>query len=149
MTVFSALSFMLAASFLFALLEFARVQCLATVAQQKATLSLEAVASEYQPQLWEEYRILGLDGAYGGQEFSVEHVKDRLATRLSKNLASTETGLDTLSMGLKDVNLNSYQMLTDGDGTVFLQCVAGYMKENLPEAVAQKIYQQYQENKEV
>lgn len=149
MTVFSALSFMLVASFLFALLEFARVQCLATVAQQKATLSLEAVASEYQPQLWEEYRILGLDGAYGGQEFSVEHVKDRLATRLSKNLASTEAGLDILSMGLKDINLNSYQMLTNGDGTVFLQCVAGYMKENLPEAVAQKIYQQYQENKEV
>lgn len=149
MTVFSALSFMLVASFLFALLEFARVQCLAAVAQQKAALSLEAVASEYQPQLWEEYRILGLDGAYGGQELSVEHVKDRLATRLSKNLASTEAGLDTLSMGLKDINLNSYQMLTDGDGTVFLQCVAGYMKENLPEAVAQKIYQQYQENKEV
>ena len=68
MTVFSAVSFWLIASFLFALLEAGRICCLNTCADMSAALAVESVCAEYQPGLWEEDHLLGLDGADGGPE---------------------------------------------------------------------------------
>lgn len=149
MTVFAALAFMLVASFLFALLELARVQSLAMLAEQKSAFCLEAVCTEYQPMLWEEYHLLGLDGAFGGTEFSMEQVSDELTNRIYANLEREGDGGNILAMDLQEVQPVSYQVLTDGDGTVFLQCVTGYMKNHLSYAVAQRLYERYQENDEV
>ena len=73
-TVFSALAFALVASFLMALLEAGRVYQIQTYADMKSTLALESVCAEYQPMLWEEFHLLGLDGAYGGDTFSMDYV---------------------------------------------------------------------------
>lgn len=146
MTVFSALAFMLVASFLFALLEAARLQSLAVLAEQKSMLCLEAVCTEYQPVLWEEYRLLGLDAAYGSGEFSMEQVSGRLSERINRNLEGSGDGANILAMELGDVEPVSYQLLTDGDGAVFLECVAGYMEGHLPQEAAKKLCEKYQEN---
>lgn len=146
MTVFSALSFMLVASFLFALLEAARLQSLVVLADQKTMLGLEAVCTEYQPVLWEEYRLLGLDAAYGSGEFSMERVSGRLSERINRNLERSGDGANMFAMDMRDVEPVSYQLLTDGDGAVFLDCVEGYMKEHLPQELARKLYEKYQEN---
>ena len=74
-TVFSALAFALVASLPYmALLEAGRVYQIQTYADMKSTLALESVCAEYQPMLWEEFHLLGLDGAYGGDIFSMDHV---------------------------------------------------------------------------
>ena len=85
-TVFSALAFALVASFLMALLEAGRVYQIQTYADMKSTLALESVCAEYQPVLWEEFHLLGLDGAYGGETFSMDHVTAVLRERLDRNL---------------------------------------------------------------
>ena len=149
MTVFCALAFMLVASFLFALLELARLQSLAVLADRKSELCLEAVCSEYQPVLWEEYRLLGLDASYGGGGFSMEKVNRKMNGRVSDNLTRDGDGANILALGLSDVRPVSYQVLTDGDGTVFMECVAGYMRQHLPQEAAKKIYERYRENTEV
>lgn len=146
MTVFSALAFMLVASFLFALLELARLQSLAVLAERKSILCLESVCAEYQPVLWKEYRLLGLDAAYGGGKFSMEKVNRRLCSRIRGNSERDGDGANILALGLSDVRPVSYQVLTDGDGTVFMKCVAGYMREHLPQAAAKKLYEKYREN---
>ena len=83
-TVFSALAFALVASFLMALLEAGRVYQIQTYADMKSTLALESVCAEYQPVLWEEFHLLGLDGAYGGDTFSMDHVTAVLRERLDR-----------------------------------------------------------------
>lgn len=85
-TVFSALAFALVASFLMALLEAGRVYQIQTYADMKSALALESVCAEYQPVLWEEFHLLGLDGAYGGDTFSMDHVTAVLRERLDRNL---------------------------------------------------------------
>ena len=91
-TVFSALAFALVASFLMALLEAGRVYQIQTYADMKSTLALESVCAEYQPMLWEEFHLLGLDGAYGGDIFSMDHVTAVLRERLDRNLDGDGAG---------------------------------------------------------
>lgn len=145
-TVFAALALMLVASFLFALLEAGRMQGLATRADMISKLSIESVCAEYQPGLWEDYHLLCLDGAYGGDTFSMEHVSSTLIERIKRNI-SGENNL--FHMSLEDLELREYQLLTDGDGTVFIKRVAEYMKDNLPVETAKLIYKKYLQGEEV
>ncbi len=148
-TVFSALALMLVASFLFALLEAGRVYGLETYAAMTSQLGLESVCAEYQPGLWEDYRLLCLDGAYGGEAFAIENVTDALQRKVDVNL-STEAGTGNLfAMDLERAEPEEYQLLTDGEGTVFLKRTADYMKENLPVEIAQAIYEKYTEGSQV
>lgn len=140
-TVFSALAFWLIASFLFALLEIGRVSCLETYADMSASLAVESVCAEYQPGMWENYHLLGLDGAYGGTEFSTAYVTAVLRERLDKNLRGAGGGIFGLEQTAAETT--GYRLFTDGGGETFLGCVAAYMKENLPMEAAQALYDRY------
>lgn len=139
-TVFAALALMLVAAFLFALLEAGRVQGLISRASMVSQLSLESVCAEYQPGLWESYHLLCLDGAYGGDSFSMEYVNSTLNNRVKRNLSGENS---FFYMTLEEVEPLQYQLLTDGDGTVFLKRITEYMKENLPVETAKLIYEKY------
>ncbi len=143
MTVFSAVSFWLIASFLFALLEAGRICCLNTCADMSAALAVESVCAEYQPGLWEEYHLLGLDGAYGGPEFSADYVTAVLRERTQKNIKAEGAGGGVSELSLTAAGLVDYRIMTDGYGSVFLKCVSDYMKENLPVEAAQILYDRY------
>ena len=148
-TVFSALAFMLVASFLFALLEAGRRHHLETYADMCSSLAVESVCAEYQPQLWKEYRLLGLDGAYGGETFSMEQVMGVLGARLRANLTPEGAGGRLMQLELEALQPDGYQLITDGDGHVFLHCVASYMSANLPVEVAGFLYSKYAQNASV
>ena len=130
-TVFSALAFALVASFLMALLEAGRVYQIQTYADMKSTLALESVCAEYQPVLWEEFHLLGLDGAYGGDIFSMDHVTAVLRERLDRNLDVDGAGGSILQVTLAGAEPVAYRLMTDQEGSVFLHCVAAYMKQNM------------------
>ena len=142
-TVFSALAFMLVASFLFALLEAGRQYQLDLYADMSTSLAIESVCAEYQPKLWQDYHLLGLDGSYGGEIFSMEQVTGVLGARVRANLAQEGAGSRLMGLSLDMAYPKEYQLLTDGDGSVFLHCVSTYMKENLTMEAAQLLYEQY------
>ena len=81
MTVFAALSMLLVASFLFALLEAARVQGLDACADMVSEVGVTSICAEYQQPIWEDYRLLFLDGAYGTEKFSEEKRDGKQAKR--------------------------------------------------------------------
>lgn len=149
LTVFAALAFMLIASFLTALLEAGRMYELEAYADMSSELAIEAVCAEYQPALWEDFHLLGLDGAYGGEDFSMDYVTAVLSQRIRTNLNQAGDGSAVMALSLSAAETVEYQLLTDGDGSVFLDCVADYMKENLPVETAQILYDRYTRSEEV
>ena len=148
-TVFSALAFALVASFLMALLEAGRVYQIQTYADMKSTLALESVCAEYQPVLWEEFHLLGLDGAYGGDTFSMDHVTAVLRERLDRNLDVDGAGGSILQVTLAGAEPVAYRLMTDQDGSVFLHCVAAYMKQNMAMETIRTLQERYGEHEQV
>lgn len=140
-TIFSALTFMLVASFLFALLESSRVQMLGTYAEMTSELAMESVLAEYQSELWESYGLLCLDGAYGGSQFSEEYLASVLATRIRMNLETEGDGSMMLGLKLDSAIPLEYQLMTDEEGRVFLHYISEYMKTSFPRDTAQMLYE--------
>lgn len=149
MTVFAALVFMLAASMLFALLERARAVSLRLYADMTSELAVESVFAEYQPLLWEEYHLLCLDGAYGTDTFSEQYAQRALKSRVSKNLEGKGGANSLLKLSCNAAAVHEYQLLTDGEGAVFLHHAASDMKKNFPLLAARHLYQQYISNQAV
>ena len=148
-TVFSALAFALVVSFLMALLEAGRVYQIQTYADMKSALALESVCAEYQPVLWEEFHLLGLDGAYGGDTFSMDHVTAVLRERLDRNLDVDGAGGSILQVTLAGAEPVAYRLMTDRDGSVFLHCVAAYMKQNMAMETIRTLQERYGEHEQV
>lgn len=146
-TIFSALCLMLVASFLLALSESARVYGLDTRAGILTELGAESVCGEYQIKLWEDYGLLCLDGAYGGADFSTERVAERFVEQVSKNGSVAGRGADFFRLSVSDAEVSSWQLLTDGNGSVFFALVSSYMKQNLPKEAAEAILEQYESGK--
>lgn len=142
-TVFASLLFMLVASLLFSLLEGARVAMLGAYADMVTELSVESVFAEYQPCLWEDYHLLCLDGAYGGSVFSEDYAAGVLGSRARENLRPEGEGGRMMQLFCQSVVTEGYQLLTDGDGQVFLHCVAENMKKTLPQTAAQLLCERY------
>ena len=149
MTVFAAVTFMLVASFLFALLEASRISILMQYMDMTSEMALESVCAEYQPLLWEEYHLLCLDGAYGGTVFSEEYISSVLAERIRSNLDIQEDGKRIMEVSLCSAVPENYRLLTDQDGQVFLQCIARYMQKSLPMEAAQLIYARYEDGQKI
>lgn len=148
-TPFCALSVMMVASFLLALLESARFYGLEYYAALKADTAIDSVCAEYQPYLWQQYGLLFLDGAYGTEQFSMGYVMEQLANYMEINCAATEgvenwLGVDLFRMKKSEVLLEGYALAADMDGDLFLSYIAERMKENLPIGIAEDLLKQYQ-----
>ncbi len=146
-TPFCALSVMMVASLLFALLESARFYGLERYAMMRADTALDSVCAEYQPYLWQQYGLLFLDGAYGTEQFSMGYVMEQLANYMEMNCSTAGVknwlGTDLFRMKKSEVLLEGYALATDMDGDLFLNYVAGRMKENLPIGIAEDLLEQY------
>lgn len=151
-TIFSAMSMMLIASLLFALLESARCYGLQVQTKQKSAVVTESVFAEYNAKIWEDYHLLFLDGAYGGEEFSLEKVKGTAYRLLNDNLNYdlTYVGRTNLyQMQASGIEVDAYQLATDGEGTVFYKHAIRVMKESLPQEAAKLVYDRIQEGKSI
>ena len=136
-TPFCALSLMLVASLLFALLESARFCGLERYAEMKADTAIDSVCAEYQPYLWQQYGLLFLDGAYGTEQFSMGYVIEQLGRYMELNCEVTDwldnwMGVDLFRMKKGETLLEGYALATDDNGDLFLHYVAQREKENLP-----------------
>lgn len=151
-TAFASLSLMLIASFLFALLEAGRVHGLNACADSKTELGMESLGAEYQPALWNEYQLLCLDGAYGESDLSIERMTGTLSKRIRNNLKAADEqdwGINIFDMELSEAVPIEYQLLTDGDGEMFIHIVASIMKDHLTEQAIQLLMDNYTKNEEI
>lgn len=139
-TPFCAISMMLVASFLFALLESARVYGLNRYVALKTESGMDSVCAEYQPFLWREYGLLFLDGAYGTEHFSMDYVSESLKTQVEKGIDKKG---DLFALKLNSVSVDGFMMATDAKGEVFLYYVAERMKEHFPLGIAEDLYEQF------
>lgn len=143
-TVFSALSFFLIATFLFALLDAGRCFLLESYADMTSELAVESLEAEYQPVLWEDFHLLCLDGAGGGETFSIEYPQGVLKNRIDRNLNVENLYGNMLALRGQAATIEDYQLLTDGEGAVFFDRIADYMKGHFPIEAARGLRGQYE-----
>ena len=153
-TPFCAMSLLLIASLLFALLEVARIYGLDSYATMKAQTVMDSVCAEYQPFLWKQYGLLFLDGAYGTEYFSMDYVTDSLENHMAANCSSggwlqEKMGTNLFQIEPGKVQLLGYALAADDEGETFLNYIAAREKENMPFQIVEDLYHQFQKRQEL
>lgn len=91
-TVFAALSFMLVAALICALIESARVQGARVMVAMAANMALDNLFSTYERELLDKYGILLFDGAAGGTQVDQRALEQSLEESMNYNL-DTDSGM--------------------------------------------------------
>ena len=131
-TIFSLISMLLITAAIFALLEGTRLQELHRFAQLQSLTALESGFANYNRALWQKYHLLGADYAQM-KETVGKTAKGRMG--LGANLLRLEN---------EEIEWDSYTLLTDGDGAVFVNSVSSYMRANILYESVKEIYNQYE-----
>lgn len=116
-TVFLSLILVLILSFLFSLLEAARVKGLQELTEQKLALQLESAFGDYNSDLWERYRILLLDGSFRTGKLDIS----RLEGHIMEESGFRDTEENMYRMFLRDIEIDSYMTAADQGGNAYLR----------------------------
>lgn len=134
-TVFVLLSVVLMVSVLLALLEGSRFYYINRFTQMQSQTAIESVFAKYNTYLWEQYRLLACK-----QETILGDIEKYGSNQISED----NFGTNFYQFLVKEVQVEGYTRLTDGDGEGFLQAVSRYMEKNLLYETAKEIYGQYE-----
>ena len=134
-TLFLALTLTLVLSFWFSLLEAARVECLSAMAQRRLLLDLESAFGEYHVGLWQDYRLLFLDGGRGEGRLNLPLLEGHIMEE--SDLGAN--GLSFLQMALRDVEVSGYTLATDFHGAAFEIEACNVIKTQLAEDAADRL----------
>ena len=145
-TIFLALVLILILSFVFSLLEGARVYCLNGKAQTVSRLCMQSVFANYHCGIWEDYHLLFLDGTWQGEEFSIEELSQKAMNEVTKNLLgltknATENNWEFTQLNVVDIEIQSCQLATDYAGSIFRSQVSRQMQLEATEAVLEELFQ--------
>lgn len=132
-TIFSLIALLLVTAAVFALLEGVRYQEIRRFADLQTEMALESAFSNYSTTLWEKYHLLGMEQKEA-EEILMETANGRMGTK----------GANLLAFQAEKGKLEDYTLLTDGQGTVFIESVSAYMKDNLLYETAKVIYNEYE-----
>ncbi|MBP3677708.1 MAG: hypothetical protein J6I97_05110, partial [Agathobacter sp.] len=132
-TVFSIISLLLVTATVFAILEGTRLQELRRFANLQTEAAVESVFANYNGCLWNKYRLLAAD------QTQWEEILQKTA-----NARTKERGVNLLVFALEKAELESYTLLTDGSGSIFIKSVSTYMKDNILYESTKEIYNQYE-----
>ncbi len=142
-TLYFCLSIVLVAGLLLGLLEAVRYEGLNKDAKEWTDFAAESVCAGYQPWILAEYDLFLLDGSFGKDKFSLESGEEELEALLYENLQWTKgNGISFYRMGIRDVSITEYTLLTDDNGKVFMKYIAETMKKQLGKRAAEEILQQ-------
>ncbi len=133
-TIFSLLSLLLISSVLFGLLEGARVHEIKRTAQSQTELAVESVFAGYHTLLWENYHLLGCEKDYF----------EETMISIANARKSSSKGLNLLLSEVCGSEIESYTLITDGDGAAYIQAIASYMQGNLLYEAAQNSYSYFE-----
>lgn len=132
-TVFLSLVLVLVLSFLFSLLEGARVFYLNGKAEMMTDVCLQSMFGNYHAGIWQDYHLLFIDGSWDGEEFSKEVFVSKAMDELEENLsfAMEHKGSpfwDLTKLQAAEFALSGYELATDDEGAVFQGQAAAQMK---------------------
>ncbi len=153
-TLFLSLVLVLVMSFLFSLLEGARVFCLRSRAQTVTEQCMQSLFGNYQAGLWEDYHLLFLDGSWQEGEFSMNRLLARGMEEVRQNLsyrgeALGQKGWEFVNLALGAIEFSHYQLATDNDGQVFQSQVALQMQLEAAADVLEELKQLREDSSEV
>ena len=95
--------------------------------------------SEYEPYMWQEYGILGLDMAYGHSAATTANVENRML----------DFAEDRRDLEVTDITIDSYGLLTDDGGKPFIKQCAMAALAMLPKEALDKLQEQTQAVSEI
>ena len=99
----------------FALAELIRVKALSDLAIGYTDEAVESAFSEYNAYLWTNYKILGVDMAYGTEGSGPGMMENRIR-EFAENNANPEGGKSLVRETAEQASLDQYSLLTDGNG---------------------------------
>ena len=127
------LTSVLTVSFLFCLLESARVKSIHHIANLQTELAVMNAFAEYNNELWADYRTLGRD---------VDDLEETIIKQASTG--NQEEALSFLNFSVDEVcNLN-YALLTDQNGKIWIKNISNYMQEYFLYENIQSLYSAYE-----
>lgn len=144
-TLFLALILTLIFSLFFSLLEAARVQALSQIAKRSLLLELESAFGEYQIGLWENYRLLFLDGSNESHELDLA----LLEGRWMKQAALEQKGAGFFQMALKSLEITEYSLATDNAGAAFEKQACLAIQEQLAAGAVDALKQSFQKGEKM
>ncbi|MEG1947407.1 MAG: DUF5702 domain-containing protein [Lachnospiraceae bacterium] len=136
-TIFLALTLLLILSFLFAMLEAARVQGLETLVYQKGKLDLESAFGAYNGAMWEQYGMLFLDGSAGTGTLDLSLLEGQMMEEA--RLEELSTGF--FQLALKNVEISEYTLATDWGGAAFQEQACTAIQQQLAAGVLDTIWE--------
>lgn len=143
-TLFLALALTLVFSLCFSLLEAVRVQALSEIASRSLLLELESAFGEYQPDLWNDYGLLFLDGGNESGELDLSLLEGR---RMDES-ALEQKGAGFYQMALRNLEITGYTLSTDDSGGVFERQACAAVQAQLAAGAAEVFREKAKRGKE-
>lgn len=151
-TIFLALVLILVLSFVFSLLEGARVHCLKAKAQMVSELCVQSVFANYHCGIWEDYHLLFLDGTWQEGAFDIESLAQKAMSAAEKNFSPAigndgENFWELTGLSATDVEIKNFTLATDAAGSIFCSQVSEQMQLEVAEDVLEELFQIQDETK--
>lgn len=134
-TVFAIIVIGLVVGFLLTLLEGARANELRRIARLRTDMSVESAFANYNQVLWETYRLLGNN---------LVQAEQIIEDSAGSGYTEYEYGVNFLLLKLQSTEVEGYTLLTDGDGSAYIQTVSSYMQNNILYETAKALYNQFE-----
>ena len=121
LTVFCSLILVSVMTLIFAMTECIRIYEMHAISQEYTDMAVESAFSEYNPYLWTNYRILGLDLGYGSDSTGSPILEQKTVDYCKSN-SNIETGKNYVRLIPNFCDASNYALMTDdnGQGVVML-----------------------------
>lgn len=143
-TVFVSMILMLVLSVIFCFLESARVSGLRAYAKMDAALTGDSLLAEYSKPLWENYKLLFLDGNYGTGQFQLENVENRGLNISDKNLLGEDSVIqdkaELYPLQLNNLQIRTFELASDGAGRALKEQAAAIMEKEIGSDILEELY---------
>ncbi len=130
LTIFFALIMSAVMALIFAMSECIRIYELHDFAQEYTDMAVESAFSEYNPYLWDKYRILAIDLGYGSEAEGPEMFESRALEYCDFN-ANIAYGKNYARLFCEDCKVHKYGLLTDNEGAPVIALGAKAAKEGM------------------
>lgn len=145
MTLFLALILTLVLSFLFSLLEAARVKSFQIIAKRDILLRLESEFGAYHIPLWENYQILFREGSVREDGLDLTLLEGRMVRESS----SEQKGSSFYHLALRNVEIGGYELATDQGGASVEEQACKAIKGQIAADAAEIVREKLKEGKEL
>ncbi len=128
-TVFFSLILLLILSFLFTIIEGARISTAKVFAERSLTTAMDSVLADFYGPLWEEYHIFGLDTDPAAVNGNIgAKLNDYMSYTFSPDKGLSPPGAQLYNISSTMVSVTGQTRLTDCQGELFINQAVEYMK---------------------